>query len=173
MDECLHRARYGARLQPAQLSGPFFVIVNNKLARDFEVVENSPLPVVVRSFLTMVKANTRETLLATYQFARTHGIEFNLAAIDSSYPHSTTISFDRAYIQRLFQYGFDRALSGQVPQQTIVPTASTPLPARKRPYRRKIICVPRVHRYAQHAGPIIRHQLERLLRCASLQRRKL
>jgi hypothetical protein len=62
------------------------------------VVENSPLPVVVRSFLTMVKANTRETLLATYQFARTHGIEFNLAAFDPSYPHSTTISFDRDYI---------------------------------------------------------------------------
>jgi hypothetical protein len=171
MDECLHRARYGARLQPAQLSGPFFVIVNNKLARDFEVVENSPLPVVVRSFLTMVKANTRETLLATYQFARTHGIEFNLAAFDPSYPHSTTISFDRDYMQRLFQYGFERARSGKVWQQTIVPTASTP--ARERPYRRKIICVPRVHRYAQHAGPIIRHQLERLLRCASLQRRKL
>ena len=120
MDECLHRARYGARLQPAQLSGPFFVIVNNKLARDFEVVENSPLPVVVRSFLTMVKANTRETLLATYQFARTHGIEFNLAAFDPSYPHSTTISFDRDYMQRLFQYGYERARSGQVSQQTIV-----------------------------------------------------
>ena len=117
---------------PAQLSGRFFVIVNNKLAPDFEVVETSPLPVVVRSFLTMVKANTRENLLATYQFARSHGIEFNLAAIDPSYPHSTTISFDRDYMQRLFQYGFERARSGQVWQQTIVPTAPTPTP-RQRP----------------------------------------
>jgi len=43
----------------------------------------------------MVKANTRETLLATYQFARTHGIEFNLAAIDSSYPILPLDPFDR------------------------------------------------------------------------------
>jgi predicted acylesterase/phospholipase RssA len=103
---------------PAQLSGQIFVIVNKKVAPDFEVVENRPLPIIDRSISTMVKANTREILLATYQFARTHGIEFNLAAIDPSYPHRTTFRFDRDYMLRLFKYGLERARSGQVWQQS-------------------------------------------------------
>jgi predicted acylesterase/phospholipase RssA len=115
-------------LLPAKLRGRIFVVVNNKIAPDFEVVENQTLPVVVRSLSTMVKTDTNRILLSTYRFARTHGLEFNLAAIDPAYPTSTTINFDREYMLGLFRHGLERARAGQIWQRSIIPTGPTPKP---------------------------------------------
>jgi hypothetical protein len=114
---------------PNKLSGEIFVIVNNKLAPDFEVVEDHSLTIFVRSLSTMVKASTNRILLSTYQFARSHGLGFNLAAIDPSYPTSTTINFDRDYMLRLFQYGIERARSGPAWRRTLTPTPRPGVPA--------------------------------------------
>jgi predicted acylesterase/phospholipase RssA len=108
---------------PRRTSGRIFVIVNNKVAPDFTVVENSLLPVVERSVSTMVKTNTNAVLLSTYQFARRNGLEFNLAAIDPDYPTSPTITFDRQYMLALFQHGIERARSGRAWQRTVLPEA--------------------------------------------------
>jgi hypothetical protein len=77
---------------PNKLSGEIFVIVNDKVAPDFEAVEDHNLTIVVRSLSTMVKASTNRVLLSTYQFARSHGLGFNLAAIDPSYPRARPFS---------------------------------------------------------------------------------
>jgi hypothetical protein len=114
---------------PNKLSGEIFVIVNNKVAPDFEVVEDQGLTIVVRTLSTMVKASTNRVLLSTYEFARSHGLGFNLAAIDPSYPTSTITNFDRDYMFRLFQYGIERAHSGPVWRRTLAPTPSPRVPA--------------------------------------------
>lgn len=113
---------------PPRTSGRIYIIVNNKVAPDFQVVEDSLLPIVERSVSTLVKANTSSVLLASYQFARTNRLEFNLAAIDPSYPISTTDNFDREYMLGLFQHGIERARSNRMWQKTPVPPSSNPSP---------------------------------------------
>jgi hypothetical protein len=75
-----------------------YIVMNNKLEQDFEIVEGKALTIVSRSFTTAVKANTQNTLIATYDFARRNKWDFNLASIDAEYPTTTSMGFDRAYI---------------------------------------------------------------------------
>lgn len=95
-----------------------YIVMNGKLAPEFEVVKASTLPIVTRSFETSVRANTRITLLASYQFAKRRNWEFNLASIDPDYPKSESIGFDPAYMRQLFEYGYQRGRSGQLWQPT-------------------------------------------------------
>ena len=60
-----------------------YIVMNNKLEQDFEIVEGKALTIVSRSFTTAVKANTQNTLIATYDFARRNKWDFNLASIDA------------------------------------------------------------------------------------------
>ena len=70
-----------------------YIVMNGKLAPDFEVVRASTLPIVTRSFETSVRANTRNTLIASYQFAKSRNWEFNLASIDPDYPKASSPRF--------------------------------------------------------------------------------
>jgi hypothetical protein len=90
-----------------------YIVMNGKLAPEFEVVQSATLPIVTRSFETSVRANTRSTLLAAYQFAKSRNWEFNLASIDPTYPTSQSMGFDTPYMQQLFEYGFQMGRGGQ------------------------------------------------------------
>jgi len=59
-----------------------------------------------------VRANTRNTLIAFYQFAKSRNWDFNLASIEADYPKSDSIGFDPAYMQQLFDYGYQRGRAG-------------------------------------------------------------
>lgn len=85
-----------------------FVIVNGKLAPDFDVVTDSTLSVVSRSFGTTVKANTRNTLIATYEFTRRNAWEFHATAIDADRKISSDLNFETGYVRGLFEYGLAR-----------------------------------------------------------------
>jgi predicted acylesterase/phospholipase RssA len=91
-----------------------YIIMNGKLAPEFEVVKDSTLPIVSRSFETSVRANTHNTLLASYQFSKRRDWEFNLAAIDTDYPKSQSSGFGTTYMRQLFEYGYQRGQSGQL-----------------------------------------------------------
>ena len=95
-----------------------YIVMNGKLAPDFEVVTPSTVLIAARSFETSVRANTRNALLASYQFAKRRNWEFNLASIDPDYPKSTSIGFDPTYMQQLFEYGYRRGRSGKLWQST-------------------------------------------------------
>ena len=102
----------GAALFPPDARPKVHVIINGKLAPYFEVVKVSTLPIVTRSFETSVRANTRNTLLASYQLARSQRWEFNLASIDPDFPNSPSMTFDPVYMEQLFEYGYQRGKSG-------------------------------------------------------------
>jgi len=76
----------GTPVFPPDARPKVYVVMNSRLAPDFEVVKASTLQTAIRSFETSVRANTRNTLLASYQFAKGRNWDFNLAAIDSDYP---------------------------------------------------------------------------------------
>jgi patatin-like phospholipase/acyl hydrolase len=97
-----------------------YIIVNGKLAPDFDVVADGTLSIVARSFWTTVKSNTRSTLIATYEFARRNAWEFRATAIEQEHAIATSsFNFDTAYLRDLFAYGYVRGRSGRAWETTI------------------------------------------------------
>ena len=118
----------GTPVFPPDARPKVYIVMNGKLSPDFEVVTASTLPIVTRSFETSVRANTRNTLLASYQFAKGRNWEFNLTSVDPDYPKPNSIGFDQAYMQQLFDYGHQRGRSGIIWQST--PSEFRPQPPR-------------------------------------------
>jgi len=108
----------GTPVFPPDARPKVYVVMNGKLTPDFEVVRASTLPIVTRSFETSVRANTRNTLLASYQFAKSRHWDFNVISLDPDYPKPASIGFDQAYMQQLFEYGYQRGRSGILWQST-------------------------------------------------------
>ena len=79
-----------AKLPNRSLARPkLFIIVNGRLAPDFDVVDDGTLSIVARSFSTTIKANTPNTLIATYEFTRRNSWEFRATAIERDHAIAT------------------------------------------------------------------------------------
>ncbi len=91
-----------------------YVILNSKLGPYFEVVPASTVQIAVRAFETSVRANTRNTLLASYEFIRQRNWEMSLAAIDDNFPSQAKPGFDTTYMRGLFEYGMEQGRSSTV-----------------------------------------------------------
>ena len=103
-----------------------FILINNKLEQDFEMVEGKTLTILSRSFTTAVKANTQNTLIATYDFARCNRWDFNLSSIDADYPTTTLMGFDKTYMRQLFQHSYEQGYKGQPWRKTLPATYTMP-----------------------------------------------
>ncbi|MBR0706236.1 patatin-like phospholipase family protein [Bradyrhizobium liaoningense] len=99
-----------ARIGDLQL----FVLINNKVEREFQIVPNNTIEIAARSSSTMTKAQTRAIINSTYAFARRNKFEFNLTYIEGDRPASPSSGFDTAYMRALFQYGYDRARNNRL-----------------------------------------------------------
>jgi predicted acylesterase/phospholipase RssA len=90
-----------------------FVIVNGKLSPDSSYTSDLTLPIVARAFQTSVKANTRNAMIATYDFCKRSNWEFNATAIDAGrLTTSDPTNFDTDYMKQLYAYGRAKAQSG-------------------------------------------------------------
>jgi predicted acylesterase/phospholipase RssA len=106
-----------------------YILINNKVEREFQLVPNSTIEIAARSSSTIVKTQTRSILYSTYDFARRNKFGFNLTYIEGRIPAAASSGFDTSYMRGLFQYGYERARSGQVwskspPSDDLNPTAS-------------------------------------------------
>jgi hypothetical protein len=99
---------------PAGVKPKVYIVINGKLDPYFEVVKPRTLQIAVRSFETSVRANARNTLLATYEFSKRRNWQINLAAVEDSVPNQAKSGFDTAYMRGLFEYGYERGKSGQI-----------------------------------------------------------
>lgn len=88
-----------------------YILINNKIEPEFQVVADRTLEIASRSSSTLVKAQTRSILFSTYDFAKRNKYGFNLSYIEADRPISPA-GFNTAYMRDLFQYGYDKALSG-------------------------------------------------------------
>jgi len=91
-----------------------YILINNKVERDFQLVPNSTIQVAARSSSTIVKTQTRSILYNTYEFTRRNKFGFNLAYIEGDRPASPSSGFDTTYMRALFQHGYDRARAGRI-----------------------------------------------------------
>jgi predicted acylesterase/phospholipase RssA len=89
-----------------------YVLVNDKVERDFTLVPNSTIDIAARTSASVTKTQIRSVLYETYDFARRHNFGFNLTYIDKGLPSPTSFGFEAGYMRSLYQYGFDKAKTG-------------------------------------------------------------
>lgn len=99
-----------ARRSPPGTS--IYMIINNRLFPDFEVVRATTIRVAARSLSTIVKSSALQTVAQTYEFARSRGIDFFLTYIGEDFEQEYEGPFNREYMNALFEYGYARGRSG-------------------------------------------------------------
>lgn len=90
-----------------------YVLVNNTLRPQFEVVENTTIPIVYRSFSTLGMKSLVAEVYRANRVARENDIDFNLTFIGDEFRSRPAESFDLEYRRLLFAYGRERALTGE------------------------------------------------------------
>lgn len=89
-----------------------YLLVNNKIEPEFTLVRNSSLDVASRSISSVTKSQTRSIIFSTYEFAKQNGLSFALSYIERDYPSNKRSEFDTAYMQNLYDFGFNKAATG-------------------------------------------------------------
>jgi predicted acylesterase/phospholipase RssA len=89
-----------------------YILVNDKVERDFRLVPNSTIDIAARSSASVMKTQIRSVLFETYDFARRNNLGFNLTFIARDFPSPGSSGFETGYMRSLYQYGFDQAKIG-------------------------------------------------------------
>src|SRR6266478_9012242 len=89
-----------------------YILINNKVERDFQLVPNSTIDIAARASASVTKTQTRNILYETFDFARRNNFGFNLTYIDKGFPSSGSSGFETNYMRSLYQYGYDKAKTG-------------------------------------------------------------
>lgn len=105
--------------RPAPDSGRLtvYLIINNRLGGDFQLVAPKTIPIFRRAFTLNQQSALMSLASVSYLYARDHGIDFNLSFIGNELPASNTL-FDTAYMQKLYRYGYDRGHRGDFWQKS-------------------------------------------------------
>lgn len=109
---------HGSRL-PGSAKMDIYILVNKKIERNFELVSNGTIDVASRSLSAITQSQTRSIIFSTYDFAKRNHLGFHLSYIARDYPAPPSEGFDTAYMRALYQYGYDKAASGQAWSSTV------------------------------------------------------
>jgi predicted acylesterase/phospholipase RssA len=91
-----------------------YVLINDKVERDFQLVPNSTIDIAARASASVTKTQIRSVLYETYDFARRNNFGFNLTYVDKDIPSPGSFGFDTGYMRSLYQYGYDKAKTGDL-----------------------------------------------------------
>ncbi len=84
-----------------------YVLLNNKIEPTFAVTPNDTLSVGTRSLSTILRREVQTNVLASYTFARRHGVAFHLAAVPGTFDDTGSENFDADVMRRLYAYGLE------------------------------------------------------------------
>jgi hypothetical protein len=112
-------ARRANTPQSGKLPGSVYVIMNTRLAPEFEVVEAQVVPTLGRSLSTLLKSHSKNTVLASVEFARSTGLDFNLTYINQDVPKDLKPSFNTDYMRAIYVLGYNRAVARNFWEKTI------------------------------------------------------
>ena len=88
-----------------------YIILNNMLDPEFEVVKSNTLAIAGRAYSTLIKTHARSAVNAAYTLTQRTGFGFNLTYIDQVVPYSISDPFNTQYMRRLFTIGYEKAQS--------------------------------------------------------------
>jgi hypothetical protein len=89
-----------------------YILINDKVERDFQLVPNSTIGIAARASASVMKTQIRSVLFETYDFTRRNNLGFNLTYIARDFPSPGSSGFETSYMRSLYQYGFDKAKTG-------------------------------------------------------------
>jgi predicted patatin/cPLA2 family phospholipase len=89
-----------------------YVIRNGKLDTESEQMPRRAIPIIGRSFSTLMKAHSWNDILRLYFVAEQDGVDFNFVSLPHDYESRGKEMFDPVEMQRLFNLGFDMAKGG-------------------------------------------------------------
>ena len=110
-----------------------YVLINSDIDPDFRVVPNRTADIAGKTVSTMIKDRFRSVIFRTYEFAQENRLGFNLTYIDEA-GLDCGVEFDTACMRRLYQYGYQKALSGHF-WQTSPPSPTPHIAAQRSPGR--------------------------------------
>lgn len=95
-----------------------YIIRNGRVAPEFKAVKASTLAIAGRSISTLIKTQGVGDLYQMYELARSNHVAYNLAYIPGDFPDTSTEAFDRQYMSKLFELGFELGKSGNAWKKT-------------------------------------------------------
>ncbi|MCL1048285.1 patatin-like phospholipase family protein [Shewanella abyssi] len=108
-------------ITPALLPNPdrernLFVIRNGEFKASYKQTELKLLSITGRSISTLLKYQGRSDVMRLYNKAREANMGFNMAYIDDDFEREglSSDSFDKEYMQALFDYGYAKFQSGDL-----------------------------------------------------------
>ena len=90
-----------------------YIIRNARLDPDYAKAERRTISIAGRAINTMLAASGHNDVLRTYFISQRDGVDYNLAYIGTDFTLEKKGEFEQAYMQVLFQYGFDQAKAGR------------------------------------------------------------
>lgn len=102
------KAEAGAANLPRRL----FVIRNGRLGPERQEVKPHPLAIMPRALATLIKNQSVGDLYRLYHEARRDGFDYHLAIIPEDFKLTKREDFDPAYMNRLFNLGYEMARRG-------------------------------------------------------------
>ena len=95
-----------------------YVIRNALVTQKLDNLRPKILPIAGRSVSSMIRTQGIGDLLQIYYKAKREGIDYRLAYIPKSFEAEPEEEFDRAYMNQLFQLGYEMALNGYPWEET-------------------------------------------------------
>lgn len=91
-----------------------YILVNNALIPEFSMTMNNTFLVMARASSSLIKAQARSALLATYAYSIKAGIRFRMASIDKPVPYDMMNPFSTDYMRAVFKLGYDQMASNRL-----------------------------------------------------------
>ncbi|MBU1212388.1 MAG: patatin-like phospholipase family protein [Alphaproteobacteria bacterium] len=101
-----------AVLAPRAGSRKAYVIRNGRLFRPEQSVKKQTLAIVGQTISTMTAASGVNDTYRIYLTTKRDNVDFNLAYIDDEFATPYTGPFDKTYMRKLFQYGYEKGKAG-------------------------------------------------------------
>jgi predicted acylesterase/phospholipase RssA len=98
--------------QPPARAPVVYVLRNGRLGASWQPVDRSAFSIAGRAISTLVQSNGLGDLYRIHSLARRDGIGFRLAFIERDFTVPYKDAFDPTYMQALFAYGREKALTG-------------------------------------------------------------
>ena len=107
-----------------------YIIRNARLDPDWAMADRRTITIAGRAISTMLAASGQNDVLRTYFVSQRDGVDYNLAYIGADFVAPKKGEFDQAYMQALYEYGYQQARAGKewhkAPPGLASPTMSSP-----------------------------------------------
>ncbi len=89
-----------------------YIIRNGRVTPSYKPVKSKTLAIAGRAVSSLIKAQGVGDLYELYEFSQVNNIDYNLAYIPGDFPDTSTSAFDEAYMNRLYELGYQQGGQG-------------------------------------------------------------